>query len=482
MTQVAVSMSAPRCDSRVIPGDLEKLSIHLVGIGGCGMSALATLLLRRGTRISGTDARASAELERLAACGAHVTTVQTAAALPPGAELVVASAAIPADHPELLEARRRGVPIVKYAELLGAVMSRYDGIAISGTHGKSTTTAWLAFVLRQAGRDPSFVVGATVAQLGGGSGAGAGRHFVAEACEYDRSFLNLRPRRAVILNIEEDHLDCYKDIDAIRAAFAAFAQQVPDDGLVVLNAQDVRCRALRPAVTARVETFGCDEHVTWRATDITLIDGRYAFNVVHDGTLLGRVHPALPGRHNVDNALAVIALAHDSGVPWSEMQRGLHEFAGARRRLELRGEVAGRTILDDYAHHPTEIRATLKAARERFNPKRLWCVFQPHQHSRTRFLLTDFAQSFSYADRVVVPDIYFVRDSQRERELVCAQDLVNEIQGRGGDATFIPQFDAIVALLAQETQPGDIILTMGAGNIWKVADELVQRLGGHLPA
>jgi UDP-N-acetylmuramate--alanine ligase len=480
MTTVAASTDAMRCETRPALRDLDKSLIHMIGVGGCGMSALATLLLRRGTRVSGSDMRPSPALARLVEAGAQVTTRQRAEAVPAGADLVVASAAILPDHPELLEARRRGIPTLKYAQLLGAVMARYEGVAVSGTHGKSTTTAWLTYVLRRAGLDPSFVVGATVEQLGGGSGAGSGPHFVAEACEYDRSFLNLRPRRAAILNIEEDHLDCYRDLAEIRDAFAAFASRVPADGLIVLNGQDPRCHSLVDGIAASVQTFGAADDATWRADDIVLESGRYAFDVVHDGAVLGRLRPYLPGRHNVNNALAVIALAHACGVSWEQMQAPLAEFRGVHRRLELRSAVDGRRVLDDYAHHPTEIRATLKAARERFSPRRLWCVFQPHQHSRTRFLLKDFAQSFVHADRVIVPDIYFVRDSQRDRELVSAEDLVREIRVRGSDAAYVPQFAAIVELLARETEPGDVILTMGAGNIWRVADELVQRLGGHL--
>jgi UDP-N-acetylmuramate--alanine ligase len=480
MTSAAVSSTSSRTPVQLQASDIIRRKLHMVGIGGCGMSALAALLLRRGAQLSGSDAKPSAELARLVESGARVTVEQRAEAVPLDAELLVASAAIPPDHPELLEAKRRGLPVVKYAELLGAVMAQFQGVAISGTHGKSTTTAWLAFALRRAGRDPSFVIGATVEQLGGGSGVGAGPHFVAEACEYDRSFLNLRPRRAALLNIEEDHLDCYRDIHAICEAFAAFARGVPADGLVVINGADAHCREVTAGLACRVETFGLEAGVTWRAVDLALVDGNYAFGVEHQGRLLGRVRSGLPGRHNVENALAVAALAHDCGVGWSELVPALADFRGAHRRLELRGDACGVRVLDDYAHHPTEIRATLRAARERFAPRRLWCVFQPHQHSRTRFLLADFAQSFELAERVVVPDIYFVRDSQRERDLVSAEDLVNAIRARGGDATYIPRFDAILDLLEREVQPGDIVMTMGAGNIWKVADELVQRLGGHL--
>jgi len=468
--------------ARLIHGEPEKLRIHLVGIGGCGMSALAGLLLRRGARLSGSDQCLSRTITQLAEAGALITAHGLPASVPRDTDLVVASAAIPSDQAELVEARRRGIPVVKYAELLGAVLARHDGIAISGTHGKSTTAAWLAFVLRRAGLDPSFVVGAVVEQLGGGSGVGSGPHFVAEACEYDRSFLNLHPRRAAILNIEEDHLDCYRNIDEIQAAFATFAGGIPPDGLVLLNAADARCRAIATEVTTAVQTFGAVSDADWRALNMTLLDGRYAFDVAYRGNTLGRLHPRLPGRHNVDNALAVVALAHDCGVPWEALRQALEDFHGARRRLERRGEVGGVLVLDDYAHHPTEIRATLQAARERYNPRHLWCVFQPHQHSRTRFLLADFARSFGAADRVVVPEIYFVRDSQRERELVRAEDLVERINAAGGQAAYVPQFADIAALLARETHPGDVVITMGAGNIWKVADELVERLRANLPA
>jgi UDP-N-acetylmuramate--alanine ligase len=479
-TETAVEVSTQR--NHTLPSAWQNVNVHMVGIAGSGMCGLAAFLLRRGARVSGSDSRPGAELVRLTELGATVKTDQTADSVPPEAEFLVRSAAVPEDHPEIVEARRRDIPVIKYAQMLGTLMSHCEGIAVSGTHGKSTSTAWLAFVLRQAGLDPNFVVGASVAQLGGGSGAGTGPHFVAEACEYDRSFLNLRPHRAAILNIEEDHLDCYPNLAAIRAAFTEFAEHLPPDGLLVVNGDDEGCRQIAASAHTRVQTFGLKCAANWEAKDLALTDGRYAFTVVHDGQPLGRIALGIAGRHNVANALAVIALAHDCGVAWESIAQRIPEFQGVRRRLEVRGTVNGVCVVDDYAHHPTEIRATLQAARDLFTPRRLWCIFQPHQHSRTRFLLADFAKSFSQADHVVVPDIYFVRDTQREREAVSAADLVERIRERGDTAEYIPAFDGIVDRVAAAVAAGDVVLTMGAGNIWKVADELLRRLRGNLPA
>ncbi len=465
----------------VLPDDLGELRVHMVGIGGSGMCGLAAFMLRRGAAVSGSDARDGAELAILRSAGAHVQTQTPTATVPADATLVVRSAAIQDDHPEIRDARQRGLPVCKYAELLGALMERCEGVAISGTHGKSTTTAWLAYVLRLAGRDPSFVVGASAPQLGGGSGVGDGPHFIAEACEYDRSFLNLHARRAAILNIEEDHLDCYQDLAAITAAFGEFARRLPADGLLVVNGADPQCRQVAEQVATRVVRYGSTPDADWYATDLAVEQGRYGMNVWHGGTALGRVLLGLAGRHNVANALAVAALAHNCGVPWERLAEGLAGFSGVQRRLELRGDVGGVRVVDDYAHHPTEIRATLSAARERFAPRRLWCIFQPHQHSRTRFLLSQFAESFGVADEVVVPDIYFVRDSVREREAVCAADLVARIRARGQAAEYIPDFSGIVARVAAAVATGDVVMTMGAGDVWKVADELLRRLRADLP-
>lgn len=449
----------------------------MVGVGGSGMQALAALLLRCGAVVSGSDLSASEATEQLTQAGATIRLGHEEGNVPAGVELVVASAAVPAENPELVAARRRGLKVLTYAQMLGELMRFKTGIAVAGTHGKSTTAGLIAYILRQGGLDPSFVVGATSEQLGGGAAAGDGRHFVAEACEYQRSFLSLRPRYALILNIEEDHLDYYAGLEQIVEAFAEFANQVGDDGVVIANGQDPAVARALAAVDGAVETFGSDEGATWRAVNLSERRGRYQFEVLHRGQKLFDARLGIPGRHNVFNALAAAAAAYHCGVAGQVIADSLGSFSGTWRRLTLRGEGGGVVVLDDYAHHPTEIRATLEAARQMYQPRRLWAIFQPHQHSRTRFLLRQFASSFELADRVVVPEIYFVRDSQQERAAICAGDLVDLLRSNGREAIYLESFDRIVEHVKAEAREGDLIITMGAGDVWKICDELVRWLG-----
>jgi UDP-N-acetylmuramate--alanine ligase len=354
-------------------------------------------------------------------------------------------------------------------------------VAIAGTHGKSTTTAMTASVLAKAGLAPSFIVGARVPQLGGSSGIGTGQHFVVEACEYSRNFLHLAPRFAAVLNIEPDHLDYYDTMEALTAAFAQFARQVAGDGVLVVCEDDAPGRTIAREATACVESFGLASKADWRAEALTESRGLGRFELWHGSRRLGDVGMSIPGRHNVTNALAAAALAHHCGCGSEAICQALGEYQGADRRLSLRGQHNGVTVLDDYAHHPTEIAVTVRAARAYYQPRRLWVIFQPHQHSRTRFLLSDFARSFGQADAIVVPNIYFVRDSEAERGRVCADDLVERIRQNGGDAVHLPTFERIVDHLMASIAPGDVVLTMGAGDVWKVADELLGRLGAHRP-
>lgn len=447
--------------------------VHLIGIGGCGMCGAAAQLKRRGAAVSGSDRADSAVLHQLNDAGVTTFIGQQAENLPEACDLVVYSAAIKESNPELKAARQRGCQVIKYSRLLGLLMSERCGIAVAGTHGKSTTSAMTAFVLREAGLDPSFVIGAGVEQLGGGSGVGNGKHFVVEACEYDRSFQNLRPRIATILNIEEDHLDYYRDLEEIIESFRQFAMLLPPDGLLVTNAEDRNAMRVAAGITAEVQSFGFGGDADWQARVSGSVHGRFRFDVVHRGQALAEVVMAIPGRHHVSNALAVFAVCSRCGVAPETIARAVGKFRGADRRLTLHGQVAGVTVVDDYGHHPTEVQVTLKAAREFYTPGRMFVVFQPHQHSRTRFLLNDFARSFSSADVVIVPDIYFVRDSESERDLVAATDLVKQIHLNGGEARYEPDFDRIVAQLCSEVQPNDLVVTMGAGNVWQIADNLV---------
>lgn len=479
MTSAAAFLETRRSDPRPVLRDLSGKRIHMIGIGGSGMSGLAGVLLRQGAQLSGTDQCASEVLRELARRGATISTASAPDDLPLDTELVVASAAVANDHSQVRQAVQRGIAIYKYAEMLGSLMTAKKGIAVAGTHGKSTTTAWVAFVLQNAGLDPSFVVGASADQLGGGSGAGAGDYFVVEACEFDRSFLNLHPTCAAILNIDADHLDYYGSMSHVEQAFRQFAALVPAGGLLVVNGDDERCRSIVGA--APVQTCGLRDDCDWRAADVRADRGLYSFDVLHRGRPLGRVRLGVAGRHNIGNALTVIALSHWCGAGWGDIVRGLAEFRGAARRMTLRGEAAGVRVVDDYGHHPTEIRATLSALRERFEPTRLRCVFQPHQHSRTRLLFDQFAESLTLADDVILPDIYAARDADEDRAAVSGQRLAAAVCERGGRARYIPSFDRIVSCLSDEAARGDLVVTMGAGDIWKVSYALLDRLRGHLP-
>ena len=462
--------------------ELARKRFHFIGAGGVGMSGLAHLLIKNSALVSGSDQTPTEVTEKLRQAGANIKIGHCAENFDPQTDAVVVSAAIKSDNPELKLARERGVKVYKYAEMLGELMDCYEGIAISGTHGKSTTSGWLAYLLRQAGVDANFIIGASLNQLGCSSGVGTSRLFVAEACEYDRSFLNLRPRIACILNIEQDHLDYYSDEDEIVEAFGDFAQGTKPGGVIVANGQDANvARILSDSSLDLVpcETFGLDEHCNFYAKNVKLRNGLHRFDVYRDGTFLGPAKISVPGVHNIYNALAVVATATHAGLDPDAILRLLPNFTGMDRRIMLKGQFADITVLDDYAHHPTEIRASLAAIRQRYQPRRIWCIFQPHQYSRTRFLLEDFAESFKLADVTIVPEIYFVRDSESTKQEVNAQILVEKMRSHGTQALFIDGFGAICDYLKANVNSGELVVTMGAGDIWKVADGYLQWLGGH---
>lgn len=454
---------------------------HFIGIGGIGTSGLARLLMRQGAVVSGSDMCQSPVTDQLQQLGATVRLGHTAEHLADDVDAVVISAAVAATNPELARASELGCPIHKYAEMLGRLFEAYCGIAISGTHGKSTTSAWISYLLSECGLKPNYIIGAAVPQLGGSSGVGNGRYFVAEACEYDRSFLNLHPHIGVILNIEQDHLDYYRNEDEIVDAFSEFAFGIKPDGVLIANGIDKNvARVLRRLKDSRrVITVGPEPGCDYTAENVQLVEGLYAFDLVRNGRTLGRTKSGLPGRHNVYNALIAAAVCLEAGVPESDVLERLGQFEGIDRRLMFKAKLNGVTILDDYAHHPTEIRASLAAIRQRYAPRRLWCIFQPHQYSRTRFLLDDFAESFMLADMTIVPEIYFVRDTAESKSTVNAETLVERIRQQQCQALFINEFAGIVNHLKQHVRDGDLVVTMGAGTIWKVADEYIQWLREH---
>lgn len=455
------------------------LRVHMVGVGGCGMSGAAAMLLRFGAHVTGSDQCTFDALPALVSAGARIHVGHRAAQLPPDTDLVVVSAAIPEDNPEVLAARQSSMPVIKYAQLLGSLMKAFEGVAVSGTHGKTTTTALCAHMFREGGLDPSFVVGACCDQLGGHSGVGAGRHLIVESCEFDRSFLHLHPWSAVILNIEADHLDCFRDIEEITEAFAEFAGRVPAKGLVVCNGEDPRALRAARASTARIETFGFEHGVDWRAVNLRDDHGRFSFDAEYRGEVVLSTSLAIAGRHNVGNALGAIALAYHAGADLKAVARAAASFEGVRRRLTFRGRGRGVTILDDYAHHPTEVRVTIEAARYRYEPKRTLVVFQPHQYSRTWHLMDAFAGSFTLADEVVIPEVYGAREARDDLNGRASEELASRIVKHGGQARYVPTLRDAAEHVSRHAADGDMVLTMGAGDVWKVADELVERFCGR---
>jgi UDP-N-acetylmuramate--alanine ligase len=453
----------------ILERDGNKGRAWLIGIGGIGVSGIAKILHGDGHPVSGSDLDCSPVTEQLIDLGIPVTLGHRAINVPADAAAVIHSAAVKAGHPELEEARRRGLPTLKYAEVLGRLMAERRGIAVSGTHGKTTTTAMISHALVAGGLDPTMVVGGSIPALGGSSRVGRSELMVAEACEYDRSFLNLRPEIAVVTNIEEDHLDYYKDIADIRSAFRAFASLVPARGRIVVCGEDAGAVATVSGLEARAETYGISVGADWLAYDVDLGGGRPRYTLARRGERICRVELLVPGRHNVLDSLAAIAACAAAGMPVEDAARALASFGGVNRRFQLVASAGGVAVIDDYAHHPTEIRSVVRAARQRYPRGNVIAVFQPHQHSRTRHLLGDFAAALAEADLVVLPDIYFSRDSDAERRAISAVHLVAELQRLGADARHIPSFEAIARHVAGIAREGDVVVTMGAGDVYKVA-------------
>lgn len=448
--------------------------VHFIGVGGSGMSGLASMLLDCGAIVSGSEPKPNPQTFELARRGARIGRTQMGELLSGQTDLVVRSAAVTDTNAEYLAAKRLDLPVLKYAQLLGQVMCERQGVAIAGTHGKSTTTAMAAFALLECGADPSFVIGGAVRQLGGGSRSGGGRIFVAEACEFDRSFHNLRPTIACITNIEADHLDCYRDLDDIIDSFHTFAELVPPAGRVLANGADPNVARALQGIKAPVQSVAVDRPATWSTRILGQESGCYSGEVSFEGLAIATLRMMLPGTHNLFNATLALAACASCDVDVVKAAEALGRFAGVDRRMTEVGKYNGALIVDDYGHHPTEIRTTLRALRGKYQPKRLLCVFQPHQASRTRLLFDDFAAAFADADEAILSDIYFVRDSEEDRARVSSGELVKQIQLHGQRARHLPRFEQITEYLRSEARPGDLIVTMGAGPICEIAHELAQ--------
>lgn len=472
-----VEKASPGPEGPFASTDLRGKRVHLVGIGGIGMSGIAQMLQRQGCTVSGCDAKSSDLITDLTAQGIDVAIGHSPEHVGAGADLVIVSAAIRDTNPELRCAQQSGVPVLKYAQALGWLMRGRDGIAVSGSHGKTTTTSMIAWSLSVAGVDPSVVVGGLVPQLGGNSVCGARGPFVVEACEFDRSFHNLTPHAAVITNIDRDHLDYYTGgLPELEESFERFAKRVDEEGIVVVNGDDPCAMRATERIGATRETFGEGRECLWRVDRSTRRDGRTQFRVLHRGRDFGTYDLLVPGFYNVRNALACIAVCAFFEANRQSVREALASFRGAKRRFDRLGEAAGVTVMDDYGHHPTEVQVTLAAAREEYPERRLWCVFQPHQYSRTRMLLPEFAQSFNKADRVIVPDIYAARDSEADRASIHARDLVQELRKNGVEAEYGSELGETLNRLLEVVESGDVVMTMGAGPVDNVAHDLLREL------
>ncbi|MDT8304579.1 MAG: UDP-N-acetylmuramate--L-alanine ligase [Anaerolineae bacterium] len=451
---------------------------HLVGIGGSGMSAIAWLLLGRGHRVTGSDLQTNQLTAELAEAGATVFEGHDATNIR-GAAVMVVSSAVPEDNPEVVAARTAGIPVLKRANLLGQLMAQKTGVAVAGTHGKTTTTSLIAQILLATGHDPSVIAGGVVPGLGRNGRAGGGEIFVVEADEYDHMFLGLRPRVAVVTNIEHDHPDIFPTLRAYRAAFGQFVSLLPEDGLLVVCTDDRGVRQLLQALRApqfSVISYGLDEaqQPNYRAVDLRPNAlGGTDFVVLRGEETLGLARLRLPGAHNVRNALAAIAVLNAVGLTFAELQGPLAEFGGVGRRFQIVGEVGNVTIIDDYAHHPTEIKVNLAAARERYPGRRLWAVWQPHTYSRTRLLMDEFAASFDAADRVIVLDIF---RSREQETLGVDAAMVVERMTEHPYARHIGERAEAAAYILDRVRPDDVILTLSAGDADQVGQWILDGL------
>ncbi len=456
----------------------EKIKhIHFVGIGGIGMSGIAEVLLNLGYRVSGSDMKESDTTERLRRLGGVITIGHNAANIT-SPHVVVISSAVTRENVEVVAAREKQIPVIPRAEMLAELMRLKYGVAIAGAHGKTTTTSMVATVLAAGGIDPTVVIGGKLNSLGTNAKLGQGEFLVAEADESDGSFLKLSPTIAVVTTIDEEHLDYYKDIDEIKQAFLTFVNKVPFYGVSVLCLDQPHIQSLIPQIQKRYQTYGLSSQADYQARDAALHGLGSTFKVVHHGTDLGLFELSVPGVHNINNSLAAIAVARELDVDLEVIRKAIREFSGVQRRFQIKGDVNGVTVVDDYGHHPTEIKATLAAAASGMD-RRVVVVFQPHRYTRTQHLFKDFFTSFNQADKVILLDIYAA--GEKPIPGVSGQALYEGIKKHGHkDVLFMPDRGAVVEYLVGAVKKGDLLLTLGAGDVWKIGEQVLEKLKhGH---
>ena len=455
--------------------DLSKYkNIHCIGIGGIGLSAIAEILLSRGYGVSGSDMKESEITMNLAKKGARIF-IGHAAENVENADLLVYSAAVGKDNPEIVRAAERGIEAVSRAEILGVLMAEYESsIAVSGTHGKTTTTSMISLILDQAKLEPTILVGGNLTEIGGNVKVGNSQYFITEACEYMDSFLSLRPKIEIILNIDSDHLDYFKDIDHIVSSFDKFAGLVPETGTIIAYDANPFVNKVIQGYN-NVITFGLNENCSYYVTDIMFNEnGMPSFNVHHDGQLLTKVQLAVPGEHNILNALAAFTCGHTLGVEAETIRKTLESYHGTQRRFDIVGTTKkGVKIVDDYAHHPTEIKATLSAS-QNVPHNKLWCIFQPHTYTRTMALFDEFAEAFEKTDKLILAEIYAAREKNIHK--ISSSQLAAKIkeQNPGKEVMFMEDFGEIAEFISENAQAGDMVITMGAGDVYKIGEMLLE--------
>ncbi|MDO4488470.1 MAG: UDP-N-acetylmuramate--L-alanine ligase [Eubacteriales bacterium] len=451
----------------------KPIYVHFIGIGGISMSGLAEILLSKGFRVSGSDMKESDLTHHLRALGAEVMIGQCAANIK-NPDVVVYTAAIHKDNPELQEADRKRVPLLTRAEFLGELMLNYrEAVNVAGTHGKTTTTSMLTQIMIEAGTDPTITVGGILSSIGGNIRVGHSDKFLAEACEYCNSFLDFYPTLSIVLNVEADHLDFFRDIDDIRHSFKEFIMRLPQDerGFLVINGDIHNVDYFLNDLKCGYVTFGKSRDYNYAAENITYDEKACpSYDLIVNGVNAGRVKLSVQGQHNVYNSLAAIAAADRMGIDRKPAIAALSHFTGTDRRFDYRGELNGFTVIDDYAHHPQEITATLKAA-QMYPHNKLYVIFQPHTYTRTKALLNDFARALILCDEVIVADIYAARETDTLG--ISSEDLVKRINQIGGSGVYVGDFEKIKNYVCEKLAPGDLLITMGAGNVVDIADSLV---------